>query len=122
MRYEEQEKEHFQGRTHFTLAKHFTFAAGLTRHFNAGVIYCSPITANLLRKDMGLPAERVIELDMDIPIKIDGVEVTLMDANHCPGACMMLFKVPCKGQPNTPSKVICMELLVDGNLTIRLCS
>lgn len=43
---------------------------------------------------MGLPAERVIPLSVDTPHVIDGVTVTLMDANHCPGACMMLFKVP----------------------------
>lgn len=44
-----------------------------------------------------MPAERVIPLPMDEPHVIDGVTVTLMDANHCPGACMMLFKVPVKG-------------------------
>ena len=74
--------------------------AGLTRAFSSGVIYCNPITATLLTKDMGMPAERVIPLPMDTPIVIDGVSVTLMDANHCPGACMMLFKVPTKtGKP-----------------------
>lgn len=47
---------------------------------------------------MGLPAERVIPLSVDTPHVIDGVTVTLMDANHCPGACMMLFKVATKPQ------------------------
>lgn len=61
------------------------------------MVYCSPITATLLIKDMGMPAERVIPLPVDEPHVIDGVTVTLMDANHCPGACMMLFKVPVKG-------------------------
>ena len=76
------------------------FVAGLNRAFSSGVIYCSPITATLLTKDMGMPAERVIPLPVDTPIAIDGVSVTLMDANHCPGACMMLFKVPSKnGKP-----------------------
>lgn len=76
------------------------FIAGLNRAFSSGVIYCSPITATLLTKDMGMPAERIIPLPVDTPIVIDGVSVTLMDANHCPGACMMLFKVPSKtGKP-----------------------
>ena len=80
------------------------FLAGLNRSFSSGVIYCSPITATLLTKDMGMPAERVIPLPVDIPIVIDTVSVTLMDANHCPGACMMLFKVPSKtGEPQVRS-------------------
>ncbi|DBA71749.1 TPA: hypothetical protein ACH3X2_011021 [Trebouxia sp. C0005] len=82
--------------THF----HSDHTTGLNRAFSSGVIYCSPITATLLTKDMGMPAERVIPLPVDTPIIIDGVSVTLMDANHCPGACMMLFKVPSKtGKP-----------------------
>lgn len=82
--------------THF----HSDHTTGLNRAFSSGVIYCSPITATLLTKDMGMPAERVIPLPVDTPLVIDGVSVTLMDANHCPGACMMLFKVPSKtGKP-----------------------
>lgn len=76
------------------------FVVGLNRAFSSGVVYCSPITATLLTKDMGMPAERVIPLSVNTPFVIDGVSVTLMDANHCPGACMMLFKVPSKtGKP-----------------------
>ena len=74
----------------------YVILVGLNRSFSSGVVYCSPITATLLKKDMGLPAERVIPLPVDTPHVIDGVTVILMDANHCPGACMMLFKVPVK--------------------------
>lgn len=78
--------------THF----HSDHTTGLNRSFSSGVVYCSPITATLLIKDMGLPAERIIPLSVDTLHCIDGVTVTLMDANHCPGACMMLFEVPNK--------------------------
>ncbi len=82
---------------------------GLNRAFSSGVIYCSPITATLLTKDMGMPAERVIPLPVNTPIVIDGVSVTLMDANHCPGACMMLFKVPSKtGKPQVQLPSLCL--------------
>ena len=84
--------------------------AGLTRSFSSGVVYCSPITATLLIKDMGLPAERVIPLSVDTPHVIDGVTITLMDANHCPGACMMLFKVPSKhGKPQVRPPLLLAE-------------
>lgn len=52
-------------------------------------MYCSPITATLLRKDMGLPAARICPLKLDTPVVIDGVEVVLIDANHCPGMRML---------------------------------
>ena len=95
---------------------------GLNRAFSSGVIYCSPITATLLTKDMGMPAERVIPLLVDTPIVIDGVSVTLMDANHCPGACMMLFKVPSKtGKPQVRLPSLCLlHLWLPGCLCI-LC-
>ena len=67
--------------------------AGLYRSFDAGTIYCSAVTANLLKYDMRMPPERIHPLPMDEPVTIDGVTVTLMSANHCPGAVMMLFQV-----------------------------
>lgn len=97
---------------------------GLNRAFSSGVIYCSPITATLLTKDMGMPAERVIPLPVDTPIVIDGVSVTLMDANHCPGACMMLFKVPSKtGKPQVRLPSLCLfHLWLPGNFGILFYS
>lgn len=84
--------------THF----HSDHTTGLTRSFAAGFIYCTPVTARLLRKDMRLPAHCICELPMDKPTMIEGTEVTPICANHCPGACMFLFKVKssddCKAQ------------------------
>ena len=71
--------------------------AGLYRSFDAGTIYCSAVTANLLKYDMRMPPERIHPLPMDEAVTIDGVTVTLMSANHCPGAVMMLFQVPQPG-------------------------
>eukprot|EP00884_Botryococcus_braunii_P004419 jgi/Botrbrau1/13979/Bobra.117_2s0009.1 len=89
--------------THF----HSDHTTGLTRSFAAGLVYCSPVTAALLRKDMGLPAARICPLKLDMPVVIDGVEVVLIDANHCPGACMFLFKVPARaGPPPTSAMTI----------------
>ena len=70
---------------------------GLYRSFDAGTIYCSAVTANLLQYDMRMPPERIHRLPMDEPVTIDGVTITLMTANHCPGAVMMLFQVPQPG-------------------------
>jgi DNA cross-link repair 1A protein len=43
---------------------------------------------------MSLPPGIVHPLPLDEPTLICGVEVTPIDANHCPGACMFLFKLP----------------------------
>eukprot|EP00891_Asterochloris_glomerata_P006895 jgi/Astpho2/6895/gw1.00106.24.1_t len=75
--------------THFH-ADHTT--GKLRAVFDAGTIYCSAVTANLLKYDMRMPPERIHPLPMDEAVTIDGVTVTLMSANHCPGAVMMLFQ------------------------------
>ncbi len=65
--------------------------AGLARSFGAGhleaVIYCSPITAKLLVHDFGIPAKRVRALPLDKAVVVDGVRVTLIDANHVRRPC-----------------------------------
>jgi len=35
---------------------------------------------------------RVVELRQ--PVVVEGVRVTFLDANHCPGSVMILFQVP----------------------------
>ncbi|KAI5076808.1 hypothetical protein GOP47_0008873 [Adiantum capillus-veneris] len=74
--------------THF----HTDHYQGLTRAFRYGHVYCSPITAQLVNTRIGVPWERLKSLPLDQTTEIDGVKVTLIDANHCPGSVMILFQ------------------------------
>ncbi len=67
---------------------------GLTRGFRHGVIYCSPITARLVTLRIGVPADRLQIIPLNETVIIDGVQVTFIDANHCPGSVMILFEPP----------------------------
>ncbi|KAJ7530648.1 hypothetical protein O6H91_14G012600 [Diphasiastrum complanatum] len=69
---------------------HYT---GLTPLWNKGIIFCSQITAKLVMHYLHVSEAFVIALPMREKVMIDGCEVTLVDANHCPGAVQMLFRV-----------------------------
>ena len=72
--------------------------AGLRSNFSSGMIYCSQITSNLLIKDMRINPACIRALPLDKEQVIEGIPVTLIDANHCPGAVLLLFKTsPPKG-------------------------
>ncbi|KAK9918001.1 hypothetical protein WJX75_000449 [Coccomyxa subellipsoidea] len=73
---------------------HSDHTTGLTTTFSAGTIYCSAVTANLLVKDMRLNPSCIQPLPLNTPLLVDGIIVTLIDANHCPGAVLLLFKTP----------------------------
>ncbi|KAK6125227.1 hypothetical protein DH2020_041027 [Rehmannia glutinosa] len=70
---------------------HYT---GLSPQWSKGIIYCSSITANLLHQILKIPQPFIYPLPLSQPVLIDGSEVWLVDANHCPGAVQFLFKVP----------------------------
>lgn len=75
--------------THFH-RDHYT---GITQNWNAGRIYCTPITARLLVNVLKLKAvELVYPVEIGESVTISGKnKVTFLDANHCPGAAMLLF-------------------------------
>lgn len=75
--------------THF----HSDHYAGLSKDF-ALPIYCSEITGNLLKKKLRVQEQYIHQLPMDTECTVDGVKVVLLDANHCPGAAMILFRPP----------------------------
>eukprot|EP00731_Ephydatia_muelleri_P020470 Em0013g197a len=56
-------------------------------------IYCSKVTANLVAKCLKVRSEYIFPLPFNAPQVIDGVEITLLDANHCPGSAMFLFRL-----------------------------
>lgn len=63
---------------------------GLYKSFSSGTIYTSKGTASLIVELMGVNQERVVALEMNKPHMVAGFELTLIDANHCPGAVMQV--------------------------------
>ncbi|KAJ3705836.1 hypothetical protein LUZ61_009541 [Rhynchospora tenuis] len=74
--------------THF----HIDHYQGLTKNFCHGKIYCSSVTARLINLKIGIPWEKIHILPLNQKIIIGGVGVTCFDANHCPGAIIILFE------------------------------
>ncbi|CAM6111862.1 unnamed protein product [Calypogeia fissa] len=76
--------------THF----HTDHYQGLTRGFRYGHIFCSAITAKLVNLRIGVSWEKLMIIPLHEKVKIAGVDVTFIDANHCPGSVMILFEPP----------------------------
>ncbi|KAL0908424.1 hypothetical protein M5K25_022918 [Dendrobium thyrsiflorum] len=74
--------------THF----HMDHYQGLTKNFCYGKVYCSKITAHLVNLKIGVPWDRIQILPINEKITIAGVNLTCLDANHCPGSIIILFE------------------------------
>ena len=83
---------------------------GLTSSWCHGPIYCSHVTANLVRRQLRVEPKWVIDLEFDNKIDVpntQGVEVTMIPANHCPGSSLFLFeKVVGKGKSPKVQRVL----------------
>ena len=75
---------------------HSDHYGGLVKSFTQP-IYCSQGTANLVTGVLKVNPLNVHVLPMNAPVVIAGVEVTLLDANHCPGAVVFIFHVLTSG-------------------------
>ncbi|GLE01716.1 hypothetical protein PINS_up010550 [Pythium insidiosum] len=75
--------------THF----HSDHYIGLEKSFDCGVIYCNQVTAALVVQELRIDSKYVHPVPMNTPVDVHGVQVTFLDANHCPGAAIILFRL-----------------------------
>ncbi|KAH8248347.1 hypothetical protein KR032_001598 [Drosophila birchii] len=81
------------GVTHYFLSHyHADHYIGLTKSFSHP-LYMSPITARLVRTFIKIDDKYIKEIDVNQTLMVDDVEVTGIEANHCPGALMFFFKL-----------------------------
>lgn len=80
------------GITHYFLTHfHADHYIGLKKSFDMPLI-CSSITSRLVLKFIRVDPKYITTLDVGQTITINGVSITALDANHCPGAVMFFFK------------------------------
>ncbi|XP_037815446.1 DNA cross-link repair 1 protein [Lucilia sericata] len=78
--------------THYFLTHfHADHYIGLTKSF-AMPLYMSPITARLLRTFIPVEEQYIHVLELNKPYTINDIEITALDANHCPGSILIVFK------------------------------
>lgn len=68
---------------------------GLTATWRHGPIYCSRPTANLVKQQLRVDPKYVVALEFEKKVEVpgtNGVYVTMIPANHCPGSSLYLFE------------------------------
>ena len=76
---------------YFLTHAHSDHTCGLHASFDLGTIYCSELTARVLRATLGTKQKLLCTIEIGQTIEIEGVAVTALDAGHCPGSLMFLF-------------------------------
>jgi DNA cross-link repair 1A protein len=74
---------------------HSDHYVGLTASWAHGPIYCSRVTANLVRQQLRVDPKWVVDLEFEEKTEVpgtEGVHVTMIPANHCPGSSLFLFE------------------------------
>ena len=82
---------------------HSDHYGGMTANWCHGPIYCSSITGSLVLQQIKVNPEYVVKLPMHQTINVEGVDVTLIEANQygtyskdaktsCPGSVLFLFE------------------------------
>ncbi|KAG9245555.1 DNA repair metallo-beta-lactamase-domain-containing protein [Calycina marina] len=74
---------------------HSDHYVGLTSSWCHGPIYCSKVTGNLVKQQLKVDSKWVVCLEFEDKIDVpgtNGVTVTMIPANHCPGSSLYLFE------------------------------
>lgn len=81
---------------------------GLTSSWCHGPIYCSKVTANLVRQQLRVDPKWVVPLEFEKKVEVPntkGVHVTMLPANHCPGSSLYLFEKVVSKNPKGATKL-----------------
>ncbi|TRX97887.1 hypothetical protein FHL15_001097 [Xylaria flabelliformis] len=84
-------------------ASHTTSAFSLTANWSHGPIYCSKVTGSLVKNQLRTASKYVKELEFEETVEVpgtEGVTVTMLPANHCPGSSLFLFEKKMGKGPN----------------------
>ncbi|KAM0745986.1 hypothetical protein T439DRAFT_330178 [Meredithblackwellia eburnea MCA 4105] len=100
-------------RGYFLSHAHSDHYQNMNSSWNAGPIYCSQTTANLIKLKLKVKDEFLKPLPLNETVTIPGtdgkLQVTLIDANHCPGSVLFFFEGPHTDPKSpwtkTPSKI-----------------
>ncbi|KAI0426665.1 DRMBL-domain-containing protein [Xylaria sp. FL1042] len=68
---------------------------GLTANWSHGPIYCSKVTGSLIKSQLRTASKYIKELEFEETTEVpgtEGVTVTMLPANHCPGSSLFLFE------------------------------
>ncbi|KAI8077487.1 DNA repair metallo-beta-lactamase-domain-containing protein [Thamnidium elegans] len=78
---------------YFLTHYHTDHFGGLRANWSHGPIYCSQVTANLVKQELHVNSRYIHALPMNelYPIPGSNVTICLIDANHCPGSVLFLF-------------------------------
>ena len=74
---------------------HSDHYVGLTSSWCHGPVYCSKVTANLVKQQLRVDSKYVVALDFEERFEVpgsQGVAVTMIPANHCPGSSLFLYE------------------------------
>lgn len=64
----------------------------LHARFDKGTIHCTPTTAALARTQLRVPEARLSVHRLDEVFQLEGRTLRFVDANHCPGAAMVVVE------------------------------
>ncbi|KAA8530042.1 hypothetical protein F0562_004751 [Nyssa sinensis] len=73
---------------------HADHYGGLSKGWSYGPIYCTPLTARLVRLCLSVDPSFIHPLELGKEYVIEEIRVTMLEANHCPGAALMHFRLP----------------------------
>ncbi|XP_059669905.1 DNA cross-link repair protein SNM1 [Cornus florida] len=67
---------------------------GLSKRWSHGPIYCTSLTARLVSMCLSVDPIFLFPVEFGKEYLIEGIRMTMLEANHCPGAALIHFRLP----------------------------